>query len=517
MASFHGPHVFARIGKGRTWGEIGLAGGSALVWNGGGMIVFPSFLRPLGGLILALACVAPASAEDPAVPGPSPVQVQGTRAAILVENVVQSAPEAPLLVRFAFPEGPVAPVLSEEQTGPAATLLRRLYAAGRASGNHGDLYDNRDRGHSTLPDDWFPQLTRITYGPRLRANDFDYGAALRLIFGAPVIGNSSTALTSGPLWRSQPRFMLTTAGGAGRLFRHYLAGQIHVYPEHRDHDPEYGDLMPANTPYYLISQGSSGSDRPHLEALVMILAAFRPDTKAMLYDTGLLASTVQMVYRRSRDQVLSRADYLSGAAHPSVFDPGGIVLGRMVALANAIAPDAVPPMVRLTVEEDFDPGADPGLPEQLFDTPSAIARIWRSGAGRREMVVSAAETVDPNGRDLDFTWVLLRGDPARVRIEPLAPDGRRARIVLDWQAPRPVPGLPELQSARIDIGVFADNGVHPSAPAFLSVLLPAHERRVYDTGPDGVPRMIEIARDPAEGIYVDPALFPPGPERAGDR
>jgi hypothetical protein len=341
----------------------------------------------------------------------------------------------------------------------------------------------------------------------------DYGLAQTMLFDAPLIGNSSTALTDRVLWRSQPRLALSTPGGAQMLFQNYASGQIHVYPEHRDHDPELGDLLSANTPYVLITQGSSGSDLPHLEALAMILAALRPDTKAVLRDTGLIAPTVQMVYRRARVGVRSRDAYLSGAAHPSVFRASDIALARMVSLANAIRPDGVPPMVRLQVlqESVAVEGVDyfgTGLSEVLFDTASAIARIWRSRVGRRSMVVTAADTVDPNGRDLRFDWVLLRGDPDRVRITPLTSDGRYAQIEMDWQDPRPAPGSPDILSHRIDIGVFANNGAHDSAPAFVSVLLPRHERRVYETGPDGAPRILSIDRSRTDAIYADPLLFP---------
>ena len=55
----------------------------------------------------------------------------------------------------------------------------------------------------------------------------------------------------------------------------------------------------------------------------------------------------------------------------------------MVSLANSIEPDAIPPQVRIRMlEEDLGTeGVDyfgDGLSEQLFDTPAAIARIWRS-------------------------------------------------------------------------------------------------------------------------------------------
>ena len=69
------------------------------------------------------------------------------------------------------------------------------------------------------------------------------------------------------------------------------------------------------------------------------------------------------------------------------------------------APDAIPAEVRLSVveEEQGVEGVDyfgAGLSEQLFDTPGAIARIWRSKAYRRSMVVSAEDSRDANGRPL---------------------------------------------------------------------------------------------------------------------
>jgi hypothetical protein len=469
---------------------------------------------------------------------PDPVAVIGQDAPVTLEGTVLIPGLDRRLARFVFPaEAAVAPetdAAGEAAVGPAPTptpaaapvldvrldeaghrLLKDLYAAGRAAGNRGDLYDNRDRGHSRLPRRDHPQLAHVTYDAAAQAEELDYGLGDRMIFDAPTIGNSSTALTAGPFWRSQPRLALTGGDGSGpvRLFQNYLTGMIYVYPEHRDHDPERGDLIPANTPYMLISQGSSGSDRPHLEALAMTLAAFRPETKAFLHANGLMASTVQMVYRRSQTTVLSREAYLSGLAHPSVFDRRVLNPARMVALANAIAPGDVPPMVLLRVEEETEAvegrdffGAD--LSERYFDTPSAIARIWRGSGYSRTMVVSAEATRDPNGRPLAFTWTVLRGDPERTRIEVLNPEGTRARITVDWQDPRPVPGLPEITSARVDIGVFANNGVHDSAPAFVSLLLPRHETRVYETGPDGAMRIASIDHAPEDAAYADPALFP---------
>jgi hypothetical protein len=424
-----------------------------------------------------------------------------------------------LVARFgpAPPEGARAGarVLGRQGGDAAYDRLRDLHREGRAAGNSGDLYDNRDRGHSNLPPERHPQVIPVRYGEAARARDVDYGLNDRILFDRPTFGNSSTALTSGPLWRSLPRAALTRADGAGpwRLWEAYLANQVYVYPSHKDVTAEGGDLLPANTPYMIVAEGSSGADQPFLEAVAMILAAFRPDTKARLVEEGLLAPTVQFVFRRSQRSVLSREDYFSGLAHPSAFPFHEIGLARMVSLANSIAADAIPPVVRLEVvaEDEARQGVDffgEGLSERLFDTPSAIARVWRGTAHTRAMTVSAAATRDPNGRPLAFHWRLLRGDPERVRIRPSG-DGARAEIEIDWQAPRPVADESPVVSSRVDIGVFASNGVHDSAPAFVSLLLPAHETRVYEPGPDGTLRIASVDHaDPAKaGLYLDPMLL----------
>ena len=274
-----------------------------------------------------------------------------------------------------------------------------------------------------------------------------------------------------------------------------------------------GDLFPANTPYILISRGSSGSDKPFLEAVALILASFRPETKARLIETGTVVSTVQMVFRRSQQHIVSRPAYMSGAAHPAVFESFPINLARMVSLAQWIKPGDIPAEVRIRmVEEDLGrEGVDyfgAGLSEQLFDTPGAVARIWRSSAFRRTMVVSAEESRDVNGRPLTFHWRLLQGDPDRVTIEPLD-DGRRARITVDWHEPFPIADDNPVRSSRIDIGVFANNGQHDSAPAILSLYCPPHEARALRGGEGGAMRIAAIDYAGRPGTYADPLHQPP--------
>lgn len=407
------------------------------------------------------------------------------------------------------PPDAALPIVPPETKDPSAGLLQRLEAQGKAAGFSGLLYDNRDRKHSEIPQAFFPRLARIVYDETLVQTGRDYGLAGDILFPAITIGNSSTAVTGGDAPRSLPRLAMTTFGGPERAFRLYASNALYVYPEHRDHDAR--DLFPANWPYMIASQGSSGSDQPFLKALFFTLAAFQPETRARLEQEGLIAPTLQMILRRSLRPVLSRAAYLTGLAHPPVFNRDNLVPGRMMSLAAAMAPDAIPPMVELSVvTEDFDAGPR-GLSERLFDTPSAVARVWRSEAYERSMTLSAAETVDPNGRSLDFTWVLLRGDPDQVEITPSGPGNVDAEITLRWKDPIN-PRLPGPPGSRIDIGVFASNGAHDSAPAIVSVAMPLHEGRTYALDPDGT--MVLTDKTPRPGIPIDPLIFPEDPTPA---
>jgi hypothetical protein len=80
---------------------------------------------------------------------------------------------------------------------------------------------------------------------------------------------------------------------------------------------------------------------------------------------------------------------------------------------------------------------------------------------------------------------------------------------MDWHEPFAISEDNPIRTSRVDIGVFANNGVHDSAPAILSMKFPSHETRVYAPGPDGHPRIASIDHaDPARArSYADPMLM----------
>ncbi len=395
-----------------------------------------------------------------------------------------------------FAADPSAPPVTTAR-GKAADLVRQWWAEGTAAGNIGDFYDNRDRGHRELNLTLFPQLSKVSYSSNELAARLDYAAA-RSVRTNVVLGNSSTsarAIEGG----SNPRVLYTRPGGVPLLYSQYTHNNLFAYPEHQDHDPGhngtpgYGDLFPLNTPCLYISQGSSGSEMAFLEATVLTLAAFQPDVKRRLIDKGLLMPTVQMLLRRSYKPAPETADYLTGKAHPTVFDSSLIDAAAMVQGAHLITPDTLPPLVQLRVLQEIEPRPrveffDFATSEKLCDTPAAIGRVFRGARQTRRMVVSAETSLDPNLRPLSWRWAILRGDPARIAIKPLNPDSSRVEITVAHHERRPIePGSP-MESSRVDIGCFAHNGQFYSAPAFICFYSLDSEARGY--GDDG--KIIDI-------------------------
>ncbi|MEM9370822.1 MAG: hypothetical protein AAGA26_06665, partial [Pseudomonadota bacterium] len=453
----------------------------------------------------------PASAAGPDVGEPRPAPVTRGRALVSAQNTGWDPKARRLVSLFQFPEVlKKKPVMTGKD--PVAPRLRKLVASGKAAGLVGDLYDNRDRGHATLRKKLFPQLTWVDYAPEARMAGIEYGYNAHILFNAITFGNSSTAIKGKDRWRSQPRMALSSRRGAADLALSYATNQIYLFPEHRDHDPSsdkgMGDVFHANTPYVLISQGSSKSERRMMEAVGVILAGLPPATKEFIKAKNLVAPTVQQIFRTAQPGIGEADAYLSPAAHPSAFDAKAIDLNRMLDLAQAMQAGDIPPAVQLDVTSETStpvPFAD-GYGEVVFDTPGAISRIHRSTSQTREMSVSAGATKDPNGRPLTYRWVLLRGDPDRVTIEPDAGAGASATLRIGWHDRFLAPTTPAIESSRVDIGVFANNGVHWSAPAFISIHFPPNQKRDYDA--DGRIQSIDFEGWSKVERYSDPFLIP---------
>ena len=385
--------------------------------------------------------------------------------------------------------------------GELGTLLRGWYVRGTAAGNAGDYYDNRDGGHSQLRTSLYPQLQMVTYSAEQKGRRLDWGGQ-RVIVPHVTFGNSSTA-SHATRGGCHTRRYYNSRRGLQFLFTQYARNNLYVYPEHTDHDPShsanvpgwaYGDLFPANTPYIITSQGSSGTDKPFLRAIASTLAAFRPDVKQRLIKSGLLMPTLQMIFRISNKNLPGRESYLTGAAHPTVFVGANVDPLAMAKMAHAIRLDNIPPVISLKVvtEDEAVHGRDffdLGKSEKLADTPCVIARVVRGRNYVRKIVVSAEGSKDLNERPLKYRWAVLRGDAARIKIKLLNKAGSVAELTVPYHRRRPISKGSAMTSNRVDIGVFVHNGTYYSAPGFVTFFSLDSEARTYDK--DG--RLLEIA------------------------
>ena len=204
---------------------------------------------------------------------------------------------------------------------PVSKRLNTWFVEGKCAGLEGVFYDNRDRKHSDLGIATYPQLKPISYSKGERDRRVDWGAQRQILGGQIVVGNSSTASPATKAGSHQRMFYVNQRG-LPLLYEQYRSNALYIYPEHRDHDPGtngpdgYGDLYPANSPYLISSQGSSGSDRVFMHAFLKTIAAFPKETRAALVSEGMLMPTLQAIFRQT---YRASEDYFSGKSHPSAF------------------------------------------------------------------------------------------------------------------------------------------------------------------------------------------------------
>lgn len=376
---------------------------------------------------------------------------------------------------YAAPEQPVCTDKSK-----VCKLLNKWYKEGSAAGNTGDFYDNRDRNHSRVKLESYPQLNEVEYTFDERSQYKDW-AGQHKILPHVTVGNSSTA---GKLGSNPRAWYYTTQEGMNFLYSQYRKNNLYVYPEHKDYDPiamdGKNDTFPTNSPYLVISKGSSGSDRQFLHAFLRTLAAFDPKVKTTLVNTGMLMPTVQQIFRMSNAQVNNDGDYLSGKAHPPVFEGKNIREKKMIEKAHSMTLEKIPPIVNLKEIEvtDGSPAFKTSEEESLANTPSVIAKVYRGNEPKKKIVVSAEDSTDLFARPLKYHWIVLHGDKDNIEIDT-KDEGKTAEIIFPYQHPFVVDNKTGLKSSRIDIGVFADNGITLSAPAFITVYNLPNELRTY--------------------------------------
>ena len=326
-------------------------------------------------------------------------------------------------------------------------------AVASAGGNTGDLYMNRDGGHSPLNVDSFPGITQLRYDKEGRDRHMDLDAP-NLLAPYPLFGNCSRAFTQGVAWRSLPRAMLTAdAWKLGAMVKFYLSNQTWVFPANADIAPigKHGDVFASIAPYWIATAGRSYSDMPYVRAALQASRSFPADVKREIVRRGLLAPTIQTLIRKSLRGVTNEVAYLSAAAHPTAFPVNGVDVPRLVSAAGAMTEKSIPPLAAGEVSAEA-PSAAPPFPELTYATAFAWAYVLRSDDMRRVFRIKAKGSAE-------YCFAQTHGSGVKVVVEQTAKN--EARVVIDRAGMSP--------TNRVDIAVFGRNpGTGWGAPSYVS-------------------------------------------------
>lgn len=324
--------------------------------------------------------------------------------------------------------------------------------------NLGDLYFNRDGDHSLLVVTNYPGLTRVKLDKRGRecGADLDFP---NILFPYPVFGNASRALVSGPMRRSIPRAIMTTAASQLKAAqRFYLANQVWVFPAVMDYPTKTyeticsNDVFSSVAPYWIATEGRSWSDQYYLKAALEISGSLHPLVKKEIVARGHLAPTVQTLIRQSLKTVKTEEDYLSPRAHPTCFPPNGLDLPRLKKSAAALRPETIPPVAGVR-QVQGTPVNLVGQPAELtYATPFAWAFVLRAAETNRIFHIRAQGAQE-------YAFAAVHDEKGLSKVERLGPD--LARVTIDRSGMTP--------TNRIDVAVFGKNaGTGWGAPAFVS-------------------------------------------------
>ena len=366
--------------------------------------------------------------------------------------------------------GPLACVYATAASGGSVSLGEQNFAwnfdygcfdaklkltAASAGGNTGDLYVNRDGGHSRLRAADFPGVTVVGLDAEGRARRLDW-LFPNSLFPYPVFGNASMAILSGPFWRSIPRALVTTEmTRLAAMEKFYLSNQTWVFPSNVDTAPvgTNGDLFASITPYWITTAGRSFSDQPYLRGALEASRSLQPDVKSLLVKKGLLAPTIQTLIRKSLFSVSNEEDYVSAKAHPTAFPPNGLDVHRLAAAAAKLSVKEVPPLVIVAVKTG-PVDSKPVWPELLYGTHFAWAYVLRTGPDERLFTVKATGAAE-------FKFACTHGSAAKIRM--LGRDV--AEVTVDRLALGP--------TNRADVAVFGRNpGTGWGAPSYISFTRP---------------------------------------------
>ncbi|MFO7937438.1 MAG: hypothetical protein R6V06_07520 [Kiritimatiellia bacterium] len=374
------------------------------------------------------------------------------------------------------------------------------------------LYVNRDNNSGNIDFSEQPGVLKLKYCDEMKERKLHIGVPNSL-FGEnlcghliPVVGNSSMGFINSPYWRSQPRALFNDPNAFKNQIVLFFGNQLYCYPAYSDYQIETGDLFPANTPYYVAVSGKAKTEHGYVKAIARAIGALAPETRDYLTANGLIMPTIQQMLRNSQKTVTGHRTYMSGIAHPAVFQPDQLDIDRLMHLAGNLTTNNLPPMLAINVEDKS--GLVPELDmatcvysENLFDTHLAVAKVFRGFPYRRKYEVE----VHCDNPEASIRCVLLQGTARKFSVKQSAEDPDKWIVELAYHQPfrTEIAGGRSIMTSRVDIGFFAETGQAVSLPAVLSIYSAGNEQRIYDEDE----HLVSIDYRRGTIPYTDPLIF----------
>lgn len=345
---------------------------------------------------------------------------------------------------------------------------RMKMEAGERKTHTGELYMNRDGGHSMLVVTNYPGLTQVKLDQEGRSKGMDLDFP-NMLFPCPVYGNASRAWTQGPYWRSIPRALMTTESRRMKTMqKFYLSNQIWAFPAVNDFNFAdtncFGDVFASQTPYWIATQGASWSDQYYLKAALAASAAMRSDVKAEVVRRGLLAPTIMAIVRKSLKTVNADGDYLTPAAHPTAFPPNGLDMAKLKKLAGELKASSIPPVAAIAKVAPAKGAGETAWPELTYASLCAWAWVLRAEETERVFEIKAAGAGE-------FAFAVVHDDLGAAKVVKTKPD--TAVVTIDKTKMS--------VTNRVDVAVFGRNpGTDWGSPSYVSFAVVDPKARYSD-------------------------------------
>lgn len=346
--------------------------------------------------------------------------------------------------------------------------INAWYDEGMAGGLWQDTFRSFDNNHSRLRD-FYPQLT---FADPIRS----YLNPCRDIFGRRItMGVQSLGVRDGHLWAVADYSNLTAIRSAHQLGVVNAAQSQSFYRLFYERNfllvaPAVGsfengvDRFRFLSPFYLHSEGASGSDALLLKPIVFAAAAMPPALKTRLLQSGLYTPTLLWLFKSTvgaglRTEAAHRPAYsLPEEAYTDSLDSSPF-LDRLVETAHTI--DHIPPVARTMLEVDLRrEGASYEHHPYAEKTPYGFFGAIRRGETVEVTVDLRQSWVDQDWQIEEYIAEILRG-PGSIGF--LNSGHSLLRIQIPWTEASDPGGL------RTDVLLLVSDGLYDSAPAYVSV------------------------------------------------